>query len=328
MNKKHLIPFLFFLLLVFIAYSGESHSTSILLPKKVVAKPVSTTASSESIPAVTKISVTKNSKKGVTLKWETNIPWKRFGIYRAYREHGPWKRISVTGTPPYTDTSAEKGIKYWYRVVPLMRKGAGGQGEDYGYVDPGNPRGLQPDEVLDIRNRDRPPRPSDSEKMDDMKIHLMLMEHFYDSPFIISIIVLIGKPYAERGDMLVYRDFRSYYIDRKNQILYLYKPGAMGVRIHSKRLFRFIRYNDILKIPQDELLGRLIRNGIAFCVRHGVREEERKDGKIHLVPAFRAIGFSTEYWRDYRKWKSHTIVFGSDEKDLAEEMGRAYERGR
>ncbi len=280
------------------------------------------------IPAITRLSVSKNSIRNIVLEWETNIRWKRFIISRSYRRYGPFKKLAVTGSGSYTDRSAERGIKYWYRIAPVVRGGIGDQVTDYGYVDPGTPRSLQPGEILDIRNRERPPYPSDPEKLNDMKLHLLLMEHFYDSPFIISLIVFIGRPYVERGEMLVYRDYKNYRIDRKNQLLYMYKPGTMEVRLHSKRLFRFILYNDIMKIPERELVDRVLRNGIVFCIRNGVKEDLRGDGRVHLVPRFRALGFSTEYWRDYKKWKSHTIVFGSDEKDLAEEMGRAYREGR
>jgi hypothetical protein len=80
-------------------------------------------------------------------------------------------------------------------------------------------------------------------------------------------------------------------------------------------------------IPEEEILPRIINNGIAYCIRTGEVENTGPDGITRFIPTFVAVGFSTEYYKDYQNWKSNTVIFASSDKEIDKKIKEAKNKG-
>ncbi len=252
-----------------------------------------------------------NSKVELSWKYNSGEP---VSVLKSEKESGPFAKIAFTNAGRYTDRNVEAGVKYWYRISDQT---AAILASDYGYTKPPAPRGLMPDEI--IKSRTKPlPRPLNEEMQARWDRHLSVMNDYYENYITVSIIIYIGKIYILRGDLVAFRDFSDYTIDYFNKTINVKKDGMNPIKFHSKRLFRFLKRCDKNLINELEILPRLVNNAIFFCVRRDNDVQTGPDGKTRMVPVFEALGMSTEYFRDNGNWRSSTIVFGSDTKDLDE----------
>ena len=280
------------------------------------------------IPVVSGLNVSRGAAVGrVSLSWLCSMPGTAFTISRSYHDRSPTVALGETKETSYTDTTAEPGIKSWYTVTPAKSGMAGAPVTGYGYSKPPNPRSLTVDEMLDPRTRPWPPDPPTQEERDRQKLHLELMEKYYESYFMATFIVMVGKMYINSGDLLAYRDFHGYTWDPGNRIVYFSKPGVLTVKFFSKRFFRFVRDMYSMKIPFDELMPRIVANGILFCVRSGETETHEASGRVRYLPNMEAVGMSTEYVRDYEKWRSTSVVFATSDQALYKRIRDAEAKG-
>jgi hypothetical protein len=263
--------------------------------------------------------------KSIRLKWTGGIAGSRFSIYRSVKRDGPQDLLDTTVYMEYTDSTADAGIKYYYKIVPAIDSIKGAAVSTWGYIKPSSPEGFTPNEIVGqkVRGKEIPSTPADVARM---KRDLKLYEEYYESYFMITFIYLVGKMYVNRGELLVYRDFNRYALDRKNKIAYFHKQD-LTVKFLSERFFRFVRDMGWQQIPESEIMPRVVQNGIAFCIRMGETESTGADGITRFIPTFEAVGFSTEYYRDYREWKSNTIVFASSDKELDRKIKEAKSKG-
>ncbi|MCU0846905.1 MAG: hypothetical protein MUD12_03365 [Spirochaetes bacterium] len=266
------------------------------------------------------------SEENITISWRSN-DCGNYTLYRSAFKNGPYEPLVNTGSTSYTDTTAEQGIKYWYKVKPETGHERYSDMIDSGFRNPPAPKGLTHDEVIDARTKDRPLPPAREEDSQKEQYHLKFLSFFYENYFMCTFIYLVGRIYVYRGELIIYRDFENYHLDRNKVTIYLTKPNIMRVKFTSKRLFRFIKTMDVLNIQEKNLLDRLIRNGIVFCIRRGVCETVLPDKRIRIMPHFEAVGFSTEYFRDYKKWKSNTVMFGSSDKEMDRRIKEAHKKG-
>jgi hypothetical protein len=279
------------------------------------------------LPVVSELKASKGlSMQKVSLSWTCNTDGNNYIISRSFFENGPYDKIGETRSVRFIDTTADDGLKYWYSVSVTHGDLSGIPDTGYGYRKPPNPKSLTPEEVLDSRNRPWP-SPATPEEMEKEKLHIRLFEKYYESYFMTAFIVMVGKLYVNSGELLVYRDFKLPTLDPANRVIYLSKPGMTPIKFHSKRFFRFVRDMHGLKIPYDELLPRVIDNAILFCIRSGEKEMKEPDGRIRYAPCFEAVGMSTEYIRDYEKWRSSTIVFATSDEDLYRRIREAQMKG-
>jgi hypothetical protein len=280
------------------------------------------------IPVVSGLNVSRGAAVDrVSLSWLCSAPGSTFSITRSYHDRSPAVTIGETKETSFADMTAEQGIKSWYTITPVKSGITGTPLTGYGYRKPPSPRALTVDEMLDPRTRPWPPDPPTQEERDRQKLHLELMEKYYESYFMTSFIVMVGKMYVNSGDLLAYRDFRGYSWDPGNRIIYFSKPGVLTVKFFSKRFFRFVRDMYNMKIPFDELLPRLVSNGILFCVRSGETETREAGGRVRYIPNMEAIGMSSEYVRDYEKWKSASLVFATSDEALYKKIREAESKG-
>lgn len=279
------------------------------------------------LPVVESVKASRGTSLArVTLAWKCAPAADRYNVFRSHYEGGPFEKIGETGTTRFADTTAEEGIKYWYMVQGVIAEISGIPAADSGYRKPAAPRSLTVSDLVDNRTRPWPP-PAAPEEEEKQGRHIFLMEKFYESYIMMSFIMMVGKMYVDSGDLVVYRDFSNYSMDIPNRIIYFTKPGLVTVKFFSNRFFRFLWRMKELDIPQEELLPRLIANSVLFCVRTGDREIRLNDGRTRYEPTFEAVGLGTEYVRDYEKWKSHSIMFATSDKELYRRIREAHLRG-
>jgi hypothetical protein len=279
------------------------------------------------LPVVSELKVSKGSSmQKVSLSWTCNTDGNNYIISRSVFENGLYDKIGETKSIRFIDTTADEGLKYWYSVSVINGELSGIPATGYGYRKPPNPKSLTPEEVLDIRNKPWP-APVSADEMEKEKLHIQLFEKYYESYFMVAFIIMVGKIYVNSGELLVFRDFKLSSVDPGNRIIYLTKPGMTPIKFHSNRFFRFVRDMHELKIPYDELLPRVIDNAILFCIRSGEKEVKEPDGKISYAPCFEAVALSSEYVRDYEKWRSATLVFATSDEDLYRRIREAQMKG-
>lgn len=263
----------------------------------------------------------------VSLSWRCTTDGSNFTISRSFFEKGPYLKIGETRSTTFVDTTVDEGIKYWYTVSVRRSDVTGIPANGAGYREPPVPQGLTMNELLDGHVRDWP-EPATPEEAEREKLHLELYEKYYESYFMMTFIILVGRMYVNSGELLAYRGFVMRSWDPANRTVYLSRPGMPApVRFFSKRLFRFLRDMYQMNIGIDELLPRVIANGVLFCVRTGDREFRQPDGKIRYLPELEAVGLATEYHRDYKKWKSNTIVFATSDEELYRKIREAELKG-
>lgn len=279
------------------------------------------------LPVVTELKISKGSSSSeVALGWKCTGSGNTFIISRSPHADGPFGRIGETESTRFIDTTAEQGMKYWY-TISVTRYGLEGvAAAGYGYRKPQAPQGLTVSEMLDGRTRPWP-RPATREEEEREKLHLRLFEKYYESPFMVAFIIMVGKMYVNSGELIAFRDFTSYTWEPGDRVIYLIKPGMPRIKFHSRRFFRFVRDMHDLNIPFEELMPRVIGNAILFCVRTEDRETKLPDGRIRYIPVLEGIGLSTEYHRDYERWRSNTIVFSTSTDALYKRILDAQRRG-
>jgi hypothetical protein len=279
------------------------------------------------LPVVSDLKISQGtSTQKVSLSWTCNTDGNNYIISRSLFENGPFDKIGETRSVRFIDTTADEGLKYWYSVSAANSDLSGIPAVGYGYRKPPNPRGLTPEEVLDVRNKPWP-APGSDEENEKEKLHLRLYEKYYENYFMVAFIVMVGKIYVNSGELLVYRDFRLSSWDPATRTIYFVKPGMVPVKFHSKRFFRMVRDMHEMKIPYDDLLPRVIENAILFCVRTGEMEVKEPDGRTRYAPCLEAVGMSTEYVRDYEKWRSATVVFATSDEELYRRIREAQLKG-
>jgi hypothetical protein len=192
------------------------------------------------MPKITDFTATQGAtKKEIALNWKFSSSCDKYKIYRSEKKHSPYIQIATERNTSYLDTDADEGIKYFYKVMPEKN---GVEGEPlfaWGYVKPGNPKSLTVDDLVASKTKSRPVL-SEPAEIAKNKRHMKLMEEYYDGYFMTSFIFIVAKMYINNGDLIAYRDFTHYTLDRINKTVYLNKQG-LKVKFYSDRFFRFVR---------------------------------------------------------------------------------------
>src|SRR4030042_347614 len=86
------------------------------------------------LPAVTGVEISRgDSSEKVSLSWQCSTANNTFLIFRSCFENGPYLKIGETVSTSFVDTTAEAGLKYWYRATPLINGISGIPAIGYGY---------------------------------------------------------------------------------------------------------------------------------------------------------------------------------------------------
>lgn len=279
------------------------------------------------LPFITNIKASRGSSiKHVSLSWICNPAADTTALSRSQYEGGPFIKIGETDSNNFIDAEASEGIKYWYMVRGTAGGIQGVPAVEYGYRKPEISKGLTVSEMLDPRNKPRPV-PATPEGNKKEKLHLALFDKYCESYILTTFISLVGRFYINSGELIAYRDFRLSSWDPANRTIYFEKPGVFSVKFFSRRFFRFIRDMNEMKIPYEDLLPRVIKNGVIFCIPSGEKEIKEPDGRIRFIPNFEAVAMGTEYTRDYEYWKSNSIFFATSDEEIYKKIKEVQMRG-
>mgnify|MGYP003814744111 FL=1 len=279
------------------------------------------------LPVVSNLAVSRGkSKDAVELTWKSNTSGNTYTIYRSPYQNGTYEEIGKTGSVRFTDSTAETGIKYWYRVTVMTDDLPGISASGFGYRNPPNPKGLTLSGLLDGHTRPWP-EPATEEEKELEKKNLKLYEKYYESYFMVTFIIMVGRMYIKSGELLAFRGFKFHHFDQPNRIVYFSKPGMPLVKFRSRRFFRFFRDVQLMELDFYAILKRIVDNGVMFCIRTGEQEMMEPDGRTRYVPTLEVVGMMTEYHRDYEKWKSNVIVFASSDEEIYRKIREAQVKG-
>lgn len=247
-------------------------------------------------------------------------------ILRAESKKGPYTVLSFSENGKYEDRTAVPGMKYWYAAVPGKKYNSGqqvaklsGAVPAWGYAVVKRPRGMNFNKVVNSRNQ---PKPSNVTAQD--RRYLKFLEPYYMNYFKLNLILWLAKPYINSGKLIVLEGFESYTIYRSTKKIIMFGPdNKWAVLFQPGKMFRMMK-----KVPDAALYDKLIKNGVAFCRYSGQSEVITKDGKRRILPLFEAYGMPTHYFPKYKGWKSNTIIFGTSNKQMKEELLDAEKKGR
>ncbi len=278
------------------------------------------------LPTVSRLSVSRGtSRDAVSMKWTSNTSGNTYRIYRSPYHNGPYEAIGETDAGRFSDSTAEIGIKYWYRVTVTRGEISGITASGYGYRKPPNPKGLTYNDLLDDHNKPWPKPATEVERALESR-NLKLYEKYYESYFMMTFIIMAGRMYINSGELIALRGFKFHSFDQPNRIVYFSKPGMPLVKFYSRRFFRFFRDVQIMKLDFYAIRKRLIDNAVMFCIRSGDKEIMEPDSRIRYVPTLEVVGMMTEYHRDYEKWKGNVIVFATSDEEIYRKIREAQMR--
>ena len=279
-------------------------------------------------PYISKLVINSVSSPGkISLSWKSSVKCNKIFISRSHYKFGPFTKIGISTSNIFTDDNAEVGLKYWYKIRGMKNKTWSNLASGSGYRKPPGPKSCTVEDLIKDRDKPEDPEPKTAEGKRKKRYHLYLMDHYAESYVSMTFIFLVGKIYVRNGDVVAYKDFRNYRYNHRTKTIYYIKPGQMYVKFYSDRLYRFIRDMGRLKIPRKELMPRLVWNSVLFCHRTGDKEIRSADGKTRYIPEFEAIGVMTEYYRNYKKWKSNTVAFATSDKKLYKKIQEAEKTG-
>jgi hypothetical protein len=282
----------------------------------------------QKLPAVSGLTISKGtSKDSVTLTWTSNTTRNTYMIFRSPYSSGPYEAIGETSAGRFSDTTAEVGIKYWYRVTVTQEGLSGLAASGFGYRNPPSPKGLTYNELMEGHTRPWPTPASEAERVNEKK-NLKLFEKYYESYFLVNFIIMVGRIYINSGELLAFRGFKLHSIDMPNRTVYFSKPGIPLVRFRSNRFFRFYFRDAILSgLDSDAILKRVVDNAVFFCIYSGVKEMKEPDGRTRLVPILEVVGLMSEYHHNYEKWKSNVVIFATSDEELYRRIREAQTKG-
>lgn len=181
-----------------------------------------------------------------------------------------------------------------------------------------SPKGANLDRLIAMK-KDTLRNPASKDQRDIQNRRLEYLKQFYMNQVQFSIIMLMARPYLNRGDLLIFTDHSFFeFNDEKKTITFYDRSKSYSVIFESKRMHRIIKESD-----DKELRQILLRNAELYCVPSGKREYLDEDGKTSIIYTYDAIGLSTRYLKNDAQWRSRTIMAATSRSDLKEQMMKA-----
>ena len=276
----------------------------------------------EQMPKISQLKAVPGTKK-ISLFWETSLDKAKYIIYRSTYDNGPLKIMGKSLTPGFIDTKIKPGLEYFYQIKGTINEIPGEISEKVISFSPIEIKGLNPDKIIKKKNKGRPfLLKSDSEKAD-----LNLLKKYYINQVKLSLIIFTGKYYVQKGTVLVLNDFDNLQIDEQNKIIFLTKTDKYLIKFHSEKLFRLKKEIEANPKTSKNLLKRLLKNAIFYCIdtQENTKLLLKDKGHIYL-PTFEALGATTEYYKNYKNWQTNSIMLGTSNKELKQKMKEIFEK--
>ena len=279
------------------------------------------------IPKVGEIKLKPDDKsKKISLYWNSTAEQAKYVVYRSTQKEGPYKIIGRSISPGFIDTKIISGTKYYYQIETLVDDLSANFSQKVSDYLPLKIKGKNLDKLIDKKNKNKPfLLPSDKEKED-----LALLKKYYLNKVKLSLVLFTGKYYVEKGDIIVLNDFDKYELNEAGKTIALIKNKKYIIKLYSKKLFRLKKEIEIMKKNPTEaksLFRHLLKNAVFYCL---APEEDKEitlpDKTTFYLPVLNCLGMTTEYYKNYKEWETKTIMIGTSDQKLKEQMKQVFEQ--
>jgi len=201
-------------------------------------------------------------------------------------------------------------------ITPIVASQVSNNYSGFAFAE--KPKGQNLDRLIAMKKDTLKP-PTAKNQLELHNKRLDYLKEFYMNPVQFSIIMLMARPYLNRGDLVIFTDLSSFDLNNENNTITFYdKYKSYSVIFESRRMLRIIREAD------DPELGRiLLRNSELFCISSGKKEYQGDDGLTRIIYTYDAVGLSTRYLKNDAHWRSRTIMIATSRSDLKDQMMKA-----
>lgn len=340
---KHLI-----LITILIASMFYITSCSTLLPKKTTEEPTAIEPDSEEPETEPENEFEKfellNISKGehtdkIVLSWEADPEVTEeiiYHIYRADKFDSPYKKIAEASGSTWEDINTTKGLKLYYRIVPVVKTAELSTEEDtelttvistpekmdtdhsnFGYARSSYPKGTTFNALTRTYNKGRPKMSAAERKKANAEME-KLKERVMHSVKLRMMLAMV-TPHMNSGRVVALTDFSQIVVDKKNRLIYLFdKDYTYAVVLYSSHVTR-----NISSRTNKALYTRLALNSVSFSVKSDEIEVTDDKGFTRILPSFKSLALATQYFPKTRNWKNETMIFPTRDKELQREIQKA-----
>lgn len=264
----------------------------------------------------------------IVISWKCNPAQGPFAVFRSHSERGPFQLIAdgiTTGT--HEDSSIVPGVEYHYSVTGMSDGIPGDPASPVKcHLPAPMPKGaslaqLEKAKTVSeaaLRRRKKDPT---------VRAHIKFLEKHYMHPIKLSLALFMSKPYIDSGALVPLTGFDGYQTDEEARAVLLTRSDySCCVMLKSGKLFSILEEAKSSGIPDfDGLTRTIIENAVAYAMPAGEKELTDDEGRVRHVPLFAAFGMSSEYFRNYRGWRSNTLMVGTSDSELKKKMKEAQE---
>jgi|GEM_PF-2324946 len=268
---------------------------------------------------VNNLKVSKGSSVNeIAVEWDAVPDCTEYLVYRGNKIDGAFELAAKTKRPALYDTKSAIGLKLFYYVHPVIN----GVRLDHcepldGYRKPALPKGEDLRKMLGTFTKPIPHLTSDAAKI--ASDHIAIIRPLYQNRTKLNLTLYIVQGYIQKKELFVYRNIPEPVIDTQKRIITLVSAdGSYSILFNNNTFF-----TKVVKLNDDELTKRLLRNAVFFCVPKGIKEVTDDNGVTRYINEFEAIGMCTQYHKESRDWQDTTMVFGTSNKELKAKMDEA-----
>jgi hypothetical protein len=264
---------------------------------------------------IRKIIIENDKKNNPVLTWDSPLNSAYYEIYRSKFQDKDFNVIGKSSEKKFTDRDSEEGLQYWYMVKPVNDSVFPDFSQAVSwYRKPAEPVYENLEKILNQKTVS-----VKKQQADDIKREEILKE-FYWNEIKLRIILTLAKPYTAKGTLSVIKNNSDYTVDEANKTITVNKKNAL-IKLNSNSFFKFYKkYKETRPDDLKQMVDILMANSVLFCVYDGLREIKNSDGTVSFVHHYRAAGLTSEYVKNRKDWRSHTVLFGTSDKEIKNEI--------
>lgn len=298
-------------------------------------------------------------KNVIKIEWE-DLGFNSYEVFRSDKIDSNFTQIAVVeNSNVYEDANIEKGICYWYKILPVSQADNTVAADKFiseenyisfhqtveinsadtempekitdtqpnlisvysAYYSKPIPSGLPLDELLSEKKQ-IVKTPKDPAQLTLYNKRINYLKKFYMNNIKLSLVMSFSKQYIKSGELRIFDKFMDYELKEGERKVVFFGAGYdYAVEFESKKLF------SILNGSEDaDLKELLLKNAETFCLYSGEKPFVDKDGITRYIHTFDAVGLSTRYLKNDKDWKKKTIMVSTSRKDLQQKLQNAQRR--
>ncbi|HOF32694.1 MAG TPA: hypothetical protein PK624_02080 [Spirochaetota bacterium] len=295
----------------------------------------------------------------IRIEWE-NLGYNSYAVLRSEKFDSDFTQIAIVeNSLVYEDSNIEKGVNYWYKIIPAAQTDAQVAAEKYiseenyvlfhtpvnsnsseaqaveaivdsnpnsmpvysAYSSKPIPLGLPLDKLLSEKKQTIK-APKDPVQLTLHNRRINYLKKFYMNSIKLSLVMSFSKQYINNGELRIFDNFTNYELkEGERKVVFFGSDYDYAVEFESKKLFNILNGSE-----DDDLKELLLKNAETFCLYSGEKPYLDKDGKTRYIHTFDAVGLSTRYLKNDKDWKKKTIMVSTSRKDLQQKLQNAQRR--